>query len=307
VPLLDAALAFALTMLVVAAVVQQIVALLQKARKVRGRIMREMLEDYFGDAFSQVAERELNRIKTRGAAQVSDELYKAADACGISDVVKRDELTTLVDISTEDLKRRLEQSDMGKKLLTELRDQADKVFDELGRHYEIVGKKFTAKFRTSSMWWAFVVALFLALVINIDSIHIANSYIRNESLREGVVIRMNAITSELDGRVEALEPTQGKVTKEALKGAIDDTRTQIDYLTGLGFPIGWSYFPHVYIRDKSSTDYKNRSTPYGLALWVIGIVLTAYLATLGAPFWHDTIRGIDVYRDRSRGAEKSGK
>ena len=37
-------------------------------------------------------------------------------------------------------------------------------------------------------------------------------------------------------------------------------------------------------------------------MWILGIVLTAFLTGLGAPFWHDTVSGLSQLGQRLRGA-----
>ncbi len=63
-PYLDAALAFALTMLVVSTLVNQIVRFFKNTAKVRREGLQNMLVDYFNSEFQPVVQRELNRLKT---------------------------------------------------------------------------------------------------------------------------------------------------------------------------------------------------------------------------------------------------
>jgi len=61
-PILDAALAFALTMLVVATAVTQIVGLLRNTAKLRNAELQKMLPEYFNKELKPVVDRELNRV-----------------------------------------------------------------------------------------------------------------------------------------------------------------------------------------------------------------------------------------------------
>ena len=84
------------------------------------------------------------------------------------------------------------------------------------------------------------IALVLALVVNIDSIHIADSYIRNESMRQGVIAQRDAFVEHYNALIETLEKEKNKdsVTKKELEQAFGDSRQQVDVLTSVGFPIG---------------------------------------------------------------------
>ncbi len=73
-PFLDAALAFALTMLVVATVVTQIVRLLKTTAKLRRKGLQDMLTVYFNNELNPVVKRELNRVNKKVTSDVSTKL-----------------------------------------------------------------------------------------------------------------------------------------------------------------------------------------------------------------------------------------
>lgn len=290
-PILDAALAFALTMLVVATAVSQIVRIGQKWAKLRSAELRKMLTDFFGNELEPVVQREMNRLKKNVTEEFASELAEIANNLKESEVFDKTELVTLVEVSTQELTERLKRSTLGQKLLTELGAEAQAVFDELGRRYEVLGDKFTESFRKNSRNWAMGVALVLSLAFNIDSLHILDSYIRNEGMRESVIAQRDAFVDDYNALVESLEKEAGKdsVTKAELAESFRDSQKQLDVVTSVGFPVGWCYVPN---------------SPYGWFMWAIGIALTAGLAGLGAPFWFDTVTGISRVAQRARAARK---
>ncbi len=148
-------------------------------------------------------------------------------------------------------------------------------------------------------------ALILALAVNIDSIHIAKSYISNESMRESTIKQMDAIVAKFDAaEVASLDDAGSEGTKEALEQSYIDSREQIDSLTSIGFPIGWSYFPHAGLKDKPPKDFERRNNFGGWVMWFLGILLTAVMAGLGAPFWYDTVSGVSRVAQRARTVKK---
>lgn len=303
-PILDAALAFALTMLVVATAVTQIVRFMRNTAKLRRSELQEMLTVYFNEELKPVVMRELNRVNKKVDSDVSTKLTEAAKEFSESELFDEVELAKLIEVSTDELTERLKRSTLGQKLLTELGDEAQTIFDELGRRYEVVGDKFTESFRKYSRRWATVVALILALAVNIDSIHIAKSYIRNESLREGTVAQMDAIVAKYDAKVASLDDAGGEGTRAALEQSLIDNREQIESLTSIGFPIGWSYFPHAGWQHRPPKDFERRNDFGGWVMWFLGILLTAVLAGLGSPFWYDTVTGISRVAQRARAVKK---
>jgi hypothetical protein len=293
-PYLDAALAFALTMLAVSTLVTQIVRLGQYFAGLRVRVMNEMLADYFKAELKPVIEREMNRLKNKVTDEVANEVKTKADKLGTTLPFTNDELKKLTDVSTEEIVERLKRSEMGTKLLQELGDQAKTIFDELGRRYEIVGEKFTLSFREHSRWWATGVALIVAFALNIDSLFIANTYIKNEGMRQAVVAQKDSLEKGYDTLAGKLEQEQGKteITREEFEQAFSDAKGQLDIFTSAGFPIGQSYFPYACMRTMDSPDCQNRNNTFGIIAWILGCFLTSLLAGLGGPFWYDVVSGI---------------
>ena len=306
-PILDAALAFALTMLVVAMVVSQIVRLLRNTAKLRNAELQKMLTQYFDEELQPVIKRELNRLKMSiNYDTVVSKLAKTANNFKKSELFDKTELATLIEVSTDELTERLKRSAFGQELLTELGDKAQAAFDELGRRYEVVGKKFTESFRKHSRYWASSIALVLALAVNIDSVHIMDSYIKNEGMRQVVIAQRDAFVEDYNVLIESLKKEEGKdsVTKEELEQAFNDSQKKLDVLTSVGFPIGWSYFPYSGLQDGKSKEFQHRNNLSGWGLWFFGILLTAGLAGLGAPFWYDTVTGISRVVQSTRATKK---
>lgn len=304
-PVLDAALAFALTMLVVATVVTQIVRFLRNTAELRSAELKKMLKEFFDRELQPVVQRELNRMKKKIGDKVASELVETTKNLNWAGLFDQNQLAKDIEVSTEELTERLKRSTLGQKLLTELGDQAQAVFNELGRRYEVVGDRFSESFRKYSWYWSTGVALVLAVVFNIDSVHIMDSYLRNEGMRQDVIAQRDAFVQDYNALTESLEKEQGKsVTKEELEQAFNDSREQLDVLTTVGFPVGWSYFPHSGFYEEGSKDFERRNNFGGWVAWIVGIVLTAGLAGLGAPFWYDAVTGISRIAQRARAVNK---
>jgi len=307
-PFLDAALAFALTIFVVAIAVTQINNLILKFFKVS--LMQNMLKEFFADELEPVVKRELSRLKTKVKEDVSKKFSGLANSLTENEVFAEKELAENIDVSTEELLERIKRSELGDELLQKFGDEAKSIFNELGKRYEILGNKFTVSFRKHSRKWATGVAIVLALVLNIDCVFIANTYIKNESVREGVLIQMNDIVSDYETKVATISNDTDTVLVSDIKNAIQENKEQINILTNTGFPIGFSYFPHVDIlkncfNRKGLTELDDRTTESkkDWFLWAIGILLTGFLAGLGAPFWYDAINGINRFAQKTRSSK----
>jgi hypothetical protein len=297
-PILDAALAFALTKLLVATVVSQIINLMRRLARTRRKQMAAMLEEYFKAEIKPVVDREMHRLSNRLDGKATNLLSDAAGELNETDLFPPAELERLERVSTAELIEKIKRSTLGAQLLTELNEEAKSIFDELGQRWEVVGDRFTQSFRAHTRYWATAVALLLALALNIDSIFIADSYIRDHQLAEAVTAQIDEIRTDAERAIEAARDTSATLVGDTL--TFRRLEAQMDRLTQAGLPIGWRHYPHACVvtsadraANRSARDACSaRSGRSGLALWILGILLTAGLAGLGAPFWYDAVNGV---------------
>ncbi len=126
-------------------------------------------------------------------------------------------------------------------------------------------------YKRSTQWVVFVIAIAVTVGMNIDSVGLAKHLYRDETARKAAV----AAAVEIN---EAGKPPSKEEAKKALQ--------QLD------LPIGWSEGSI----PESKLDWVNR---------VLGWLLTAFAATLGAPFWFDVLNKVMVIRSTVKPREKS--
>ncbi len=336
-PLLDAALAFSLTMLVVATIVTQLVEIIQRIFELRSKDLQKLVTEFGNQELIPILDRELQRFVTAGvagASTISDNLLREAAGTAAAanlrefdiaqkpleselrkllgltvpnqpalgarlaaetDTPREVTQTTRVHISTQELIEGIKKSDIGKEIYTKLGDKAQKVFDEVGRRYEEVGEKFTAAFRNNARRIGTGVAFGLALLLNIDSVHLLKSYISNPQLRESTIAQMPEITKRLDELEQATkERAKTDDAVKNLKASIGAMKSDVSDLTSSTLPIGPSQYPYF--------PYSCKMPPTGTTcmLWIMGIVMTGLLAGLGSPFWYDVVRGLSQLTQRSK-------
>lgn len=117
--------------------------------------------------------------------------------------------------------------------------------------------------------WAFLIALAIVVLLNIDAIHIAKVLWQQPSLAKGITV--------------------------APSGNATDALTQ---LSQLGQPLGWTGWP--------IGQYFTESLPLlGWANAIVGWLITALATLFGAPFWFDLLQR--VTRLRGAGPAPGGK
>ena len=154
----------------------------------------------------------------------------------------------------------LPESDMRKTLLA--------LIDDSGNNIEKVRQNIEGWFNDSmerlSGWYKrrtqvviFALAIGVSIAMNVDSIRLANSLYRDATLRAATVAAaQNAVAQQNN--------TTGDQAKQTLEQ--------------LNLPIGWAD-PQIPAVDD----------PLGWLFKVVGLLLTAFAVSQGAPFWFDTL------------------
>ena len=303
-PILDAALAFAITMFVMASVVSQLLDWAYSFAGLRKKDLRKMLGQFADDELAPVVKREMERVTGKVDAKVADGISAVAKKLKLEHLFSDRELAGAVELSTQDVVERLKRSDLGKEALEKMGDEAESIFSELGARYEAVGSQFTRSFRQRSKLWAFGVSVAVALAANVDSIRLIDQYMRNASLSASVAAQVDVLmertTSTATQSVEAGGTEAVRKQYQAVTNQLASVSKQVDTL---GVPIGGSYFPYS---KESRAGLKGWALGYRLLGWLAGILLTGVLAGLGAPFWYDTLTGISSLARQIRPQQSSG-
>ena len=303
-PLLDAALAFAITMLAVATAVTTLTTILQKVPKwIRG-YGEELLGErsvIFSQMMTDFVEKELTKI-TRKVLNV-DQATADAECGALVDQIKQLHIdgNSLEHLSNADLLDKFQHTDLGKKLLAELGANTAPVMAEISRRYSSIEKQYTELFRTKAQIIGTCVAFALAFALNIDSINILGSYISNPGLSAAVAAKSDQALIEYQAQLKKLNAVDSPDSK--ILDQVHDKRKnleeQLDRLNSGVFPFGWSYFPYGSNPPKpwslSDPAVQEKCPLKAWRLWggwFFGITLTGLLAGLGSPFWYDVVRNI---------------
>ena len=159
----------------------------------------------------------------------------------------------------------------------------NKVQKNLEAWYDSAMDRVSGWYKRATHWIVFWIALFVAVALNVNTITIADYLYRNDAARKVIVARAEAAakdTSSLN-----LNYTQAK-------SALDS----------LNLPLGWS----------QGWGAPRRATEQGaVGVWnnilgpILGLLITALAATMGAPFWFDLLNKVMVIRSTVKPHEKS--
>ena len=301
-PMLDAALAFAITMLAIASVVTAIVGKIGASATYRAETLKRQLRKFYRTHVKHVVEEQLDL-----AAETADE--QARDA--LSRFMSEMKVEGKVELSTRDLLAGLADTELGERLRTQLGDEMDEFVRKLGTHWEQIGHEFSAKFRKRAQGASFAVGITVAIVLNIDSIHIIETYLNDDQVRAEALGKQDAMLTQYAAFLNA-QPSGDDAVAQA-QADIESIRDDIDVLRSGGFPLGWDHAPWNACPNDDGRflprcgAVEQGSVPTagdGWYVWIWGILLTGYLAGLGAPFWYDFVSGINHIAQARRGSHQ---
>lgn len=189
-------------------------------------------------------------------------------------------LTAILDASKNDID----------KFKNGIRDWFDHSMDRVSGWYK----------RYTQMWLLFL-ALFLAVGTNVDTAHIVRQLSIDPKLRAALVADATAYLQK-QNQPAALPPRPDDVTGPMPQADVAPDQTEVravspdlllkksqaavSALNELQLPVGWDSAQRDYLYDRSQ-----RKPHWGHAVTAIfGWFITALAASMGAPFWFDTLR-----------------
>jgi hypothetical protein len=162
-------------------------------------------------------------------------------------------------------------------------NDAQKFRDSVENWFNSTMDRVSGWYKRRSQLIIFMLGLFAAAIINVNSITIANNLWIHKAERD-------AIVAATQGYLGAHPPKDG--VPSAQDSSLKDSVKQIE---SYGLPIGW--------QDPIPRDPADFAI---FALWsLLGWLITAFAVSLGAPFWFDVLNKFVVIRSTVKPHEKS--
>jgi len=191
-----------------------------------------------------------------------------------------------------------------KQSLTAILDYAD---NDLASFKKGIGDWYNRSMDRVSGWykryaqkWLLGLSLGLAVICNVDTIHIIRVISSNPKLLADTVSQAvnttKAATPQANGSAAtaaAVEPTPIEDAIQSVSRLVNNANFAMSNLNNLSLPIGWSASQWQYLRD-----------PGHLVSAFLGWFLTGLAASLGAPFWFDTLQRFVTVRGNGRSPDE---
>ncbi|MFN8669877.1 MAG: hypothetical protein U0164_22030 [Gemmatimonadaceae bacterium] len=133
-------------------------------------------------------------------------------------------------------------------------------------------------YKRRTHYWLLLIGAMTTLVLNVNTIAIAQHLARSKAARELVVGRAASIVADRLTVESAMRDGSPPSTIDEAKATLT---ARLAALQSLDLPIGWEHLPPV----------GNAPVTWFLEQ-VVGLLLTALAITLGAPFWFDALNRV---------------
>jgi hypothetical protein len=180
--------------------------------------------------------------------------------------------------------------------LDQARGDVDELVHSIERHFDEVMDRASGWYKRRVQLFLFVIALLLAVVINGDSYVIGRQLWKDDALRSAVVAQANKAGSADAAKCPAGTGTPSQQTTDN-RTPVEVAADCLGKVKQLNLPLGWG---------KDVPRWHSIPTPAWNAIpaKILGLLITAFALTLGAPFWFDLLG--KVARLRGSGPASAG-
>lgn len=176
-------------------------------------------------------------------------------------------------------------------LLNEAEEDAVKARENIENWYNNSMDRVGGWYKKKSQTIIFVLALMICVALNIDSIKISQALLTDKTLREVIVSTAESYNTNHTPRPETtpLEetiPTTGSdsIINKDISRAAANSEMLFKQISDLKLPIGW--------QDPQGNWIVQGFTPMDWFMKFMGILITTFAASLGAPFWFQLLNKI---------------
>jgi hypothetical protein len=314
---IEAALAFALTMIVFSTIVTVITEVILRALRSREKNFRSMVEQLFDQiVWPRVRERlsglAVDTVRNRFVEALTSNPLAAGAASPINRLSGRMVPRTVSSMTVMELMERIGDTEIGTAIAAGGADYINDAINDLAQKYDRFCRGAHESFAAHAKAWSVAISIALAFALNVDAVRVFVTYLNDGAIRQAVIAQENRILNGLDEARRSLAAVEAQVAEAGTPadGRLDQVRASMERvaaaaseLSTLGVPVGFGYFPGCakLTADGMPVD-PSCAAGGGIAAagawlgWIGSVLLAGLLIGLGAPFWFDLARGL------SRGA-----
>lgn len=298
--MLQAALAFAVAMILLSTIATGIVEILLRVLSLRQQTLRRTMASLFDSVVWPRMERRLGSQDVAKAREVfvdamtKNPAFKPAP--GASGRVGSENRSSVDRLSPVAFAERLGRTEIGSALLAEGEKQVEVVIQDFVRSFERFGRAASEVYRKKAQLVSIGVGIVLALCANVEVGRLFTAILEDPDLRASLIASAEEAKAANDEALASLEAVsswqkvngdQAKILREQVEGL----SARVEQLQADRLPIGWSYFPRCEgSQDPACTatcafDCPSLCYLWKLVRWLALTVAAGILIGLGGPFW----------------------
>jgi hypothetical protein len=174
-------------------------------------------------------------------------------------------------------------------ILDAANDDLAKFKEGIGSWYDRTMERVSGWYKRYAQNWLFWLSLLLAIACNVDTVHVVTALSSDPKLLQSTVEQASAYVKS--------NPAPNKANTDKVTQNFDQALTKISNnisnLNGVSVPIGWSADQYKYFAGRGH-----------IIAAILGWFLTALAASLGAPFWFDTLQRFINIKGNGRAPDK---
>lgn len=318
---LEAAMAFAVAMVIFSTIATGVVELVVRVCAFRERVLRKTLESLYATVilpWVRAKRAELEKANADAGAKalaeaptddpapfVSRMLANPTHAGWLNPQMKDtathsariDALTTIA------FAERLARTDVGRLILQEVKAGSDLVLTDLCRSFERFGRASSEVFRKWAQVTSICVGIAVAFAVNIDAGRLVGAMLDDPELRTTLIQQAEAARQASEAAEASLDKVRAMGEAEMLnqdqieeiKAATAGLLAEVSAARSLGLPVGWRYFPYCqtdrpattggYIACGAWDDASDWDKFLAVLRWLALTTVAGVLIGLGGPFW----------------------
>ncbi|MBZ0294274.1 MAG: hypothetical protein K8L99_17050 [Anaerolineae bacterium] len=189
--------------------------------------------------------------------------------------------------------------------------------DKLAGWFDSAMSRASQLYMREMQRFSLVVGFLLALLLNVDTLHMGQTLWEDPALRTAVSITAASAATQLEGDVNQTPPTQSEDANGDIADSVRDVEGTLRQLLDLRLPIGWQVNTPDENAPALATDearnlwyYWPPNNPNWLGLVLkklVGLLVTTIAVAQGAPFWFDLLRRLTQGGSSSNSNDSSDK
>lgn len=187
-------------------------------------------------------------------------------------------------------------------LIDDAQGNFDQAIKNVGDWYEAGMDRVSGWYKRRVQMILLTTGFLLAAALNADSINIGKALFQDNDLRTAIVRQVENFNPPASP-TPVPSPQTGEERQAGLDAAQDAAKQRIQdiraELSATGLPLGWG---------KADDPYELRRPPndkIGWLLKILGLLITGFAVSQGAPFWFDLLNKFMVIRSTVKPREKS--